>query len=127
MSKKTCRQCGDEFDDKGRVNFCCNDCRERWYKTVNKQTSKVQYDKLKAEKLIAKMSPEYTTNDPNRCFADRKPGVCEVLIQRDCTACTYRKTREELQNERHKAVLRINALNDTFRNYLIGKYDLSAL
>lgn len=46
----------------------------------------------------------------NDCCVFDRGGFCAALISRECANCRFRKTKEELDNGRKKAILRVRGL-----------------
>ena len=45
----------------------------------------------------------------NRCVFDRG-GFCAALTSRECAICRFKKTKEELEEGRKKAIMRVRGL-----------------
>ena len=56
-----------------------------------------------------------------RCAFD-KGDFCTILKCKECSFCTFKKTREELIKGRQRAMIRINGLPTPKRSYIIHTY-----
>lgn len=56
-----------------------------------------------------------------KCFADVN-GECSALKIKSCKGCTFYKSKEDAKRGRKKVFLRILALDEDIKDYIIDKY-----
>ncbi|SHF44092.1 hypothetical protein [Caloramator proteoclasticus] len=66
------------------------------------------------------------SKDLKDCFAYRNRR-CLILNSKDCHQCPFYKTKEEFNEDRRKALHRINKLDEETRIKIIEKYYLDIL
>ena len=59
-----------------------------------------------------------------KCAFDRTT-LCTALVEKKCHGCSFRKTREELDEGRERAAYRINKLPEEQRDRIDRKYKVS--
>lgn len=57
-----------------------------------------------------------------KCFANVNLTTCSILEEKQCHNCSFRKTKEQLEKERNKAIKRIDSLDKKKRLHIYGKY-----
>ena len=58
----------------------------------------------------------------NKCVFDNDATECDVLCEKKCFGCSFRKTKEQFDKGRQKANERIEKLPLTTRIYIHRKY-----